>query len=288
MTKDYSYIIDDVCSGSKTPELVRKIIPILVKWAKEGVTTNTYGDLIQKLGRKKFSGIGHQLGRVDSVLKELGKSIGRKMPILNALVSNKVTHLPSYGMDAVYPGYSGFSKEQQAKTVELLNTEAISYKEWDYVLALLGLKPETSKDDEEWIRTGGFIGAGGEGEEHKRLKEYIAKNSKSIRVKSKVEGEQEHILLSGDRLDVYFPDVNTAIEVKPLSSPDGDILRGLYQCVKYKAILDAEAAVDGREPNGKTMLVIEGKLSQSNKNVRDILGVKVIENFRIKQQYGKK
>ena len=48
--KNYSYLIDQECSGKKTPNIVRKTIPILVEWAKRKETKHTYGDLIRLLG----------------------------------------------------------------------------------------------------------------------------------------------------------------------------------------------------------------------------------------------
>ena len=46
--------------------------------------------------------------------------------------------------------------------------------------------------------------SGGEGKEHKSIKEYICSHPKSIGIKKVVFAETEHDLLSGDRLDVYF------------------------------------------------------------------------------------
>ncbi len=56
-------------------------------------------------------------------------------------------------------------------------------------------------------------------------------------------GEVEVSLHSGDSLDVLFFDSNRriAVEVKGASAPVGEVIRGLFQCVKYEAVLDAEA-----------------------------------------------
>ena len=92
----------------------------------------------------------------------------------------------------------------------------------------------------------------------------------------------EHILLSGDRLDVYFELADgskVAVEIKPSTSPDADVMRGLYQCVKYKTILDAEDKVHGNKANNSAILVIGGELSPENRKVRDTLGVKALENM---------
>jgi hypothetical protein len=52
-----------------------------------------------------------------------------------------------------------------------------------------------------------------------------------------------------------------AIEVKSVHSSDADIERGIFQCVKYKAVLEAEAKCDGTTPKIRTRLVSERQLS---------------------------
>ena len=94
----------------------------------------------------------------------------------------------------------------------------------------------------------------------------------------------EHILLSGDRLDVYF-ELNDgskiAVEIKPSSSPDADVLRGLFQCVKYKAILDSEDKVHGKKATNSAILVIGGELSPENRKVQETLDIKIIEKCNL-------
>ena len=88
-------------------------------------------------------------------------------------------------------------------------------------------------------------GGGGEGPNHRRLKEELAKRPSHIDhdLRAK-DAEPEYKLLSGDQVDVL---VNTteatfAIEVKSRDSNDADLERGVYQCVKYRAVLEAEGA----------------------------------------------
>ena len=90
----------------------------------------------------------------------------------------------------------------------------------------------------------------------------------------------EHILLSGDRLDVYFELTDgskIAVEIKPSTSTDADVLRGLFQCVKYKCVLDAEDKLHGEKHDNTSILVIGGELSPENKKVQDTFGINVIE-----------
>ena len=46
----YSYIFDDVISTATTKEKVKLIIPILVGWAKAGISKKTYSDLNKLIG----------------------------------------------------------------------------------------------------------------------------------------------------------------------------------------------------------------------------------------------
>ena len=287
--KDYSYIIDEACTGEKTPKLVRKIIPILVGWAKRKEINHTYSDLNRLLGYQdgRCSSIGHQLGSINLVFQRLQEEAGlERIPTLNALVSNARTGIPSEGFSYVHPKYDEMDFTEKQIIVENANNEAFNYEKWDYVLALLGLKPYLSQADEDIIRSGAF-GFGGEGKEHKLMKEFIAAHPEAIDKQISEEGILEHILLSGDRVDVFFPKANVAVEVKPKLASDADILRGLFQCVKYKAILDAEAEVKGEIPDSEIILVIGGKLSQSNRNVQECLDIEVIEEFEYKNLYRK-
>lgn len=273
---NYSNIFDEVISTSATREKVKLIIPILIGWAKAGISDKTYGDLNKLIGYKSGlnSSIGHMLGSSDLVLKRLQELTGEEIPTPNSLVCNANSGIPSDGLSFVTKeAYEEMSHEDKRRFIKQLNAVAIHYDKWDWVLAQLGLKPSISSSDVEEIRSGKVHGSGGEGAEHKALKEYIA--SHPALVGAIENGLTEYILLSGDKLDVWFPNSQIAVEVKPTTSPDSDVLRGLFQCVKYKATLDAEAAIIGEKPEAKVILVIGGHLSKSNMEIQRTLGVSV-------------
>lgn len=281
----YGYIIDEVIPQERSRELARLIIPILIRWAKQGQTNKTYKHLIKELGYDIFSGIGKQLGKVDKVFKRFREVTGdSNIPMLNSLVKDKDTMLPSDGFSIVYPNYEKMTNEEKKLLVIGLDTKAIEYQNWDWVLAALELVPskiDTAASETE-IRSGKFYGIGGEGEGHKKLKEYTYNHPEALGIKEVKERDMEHILLSGDRLDVYFllnDGSKIAVEIKPPTSPDADVLRGLFQCVKYKTIMDAEDKIHGEKSNNKSLLVIGGSLSPENQKVRDTLGITVIENL---------
>lgn len=120
----------------------------------------------------------------------------------------------------------------------------------------------------------------GEGHEHKALKEYVLKHPELVGALTGEVGQAEYSLRSGDKLDVYFPASKIAVEVKSKISNDEDIERGLFQCVKYKATLDAMDKVDGITPQNKVVLVLGGKMEKPHKKVQKKLGITVIENVK--------
>lgn len=271
MTKEHTAknnIIDSIIPQPRSREIVRQMIPILIRWAKLGLTDKTYNDMNHALGYTKFSGIGHQLGNVDRVMRVLGDETDEDIPTLNALCKNSTTHLPSSGFSYVYKSYDGMTPQEKQIFVAGLNQKAIKYQKWDWVMKELELKPALIFTDEELLEVSKPIyGSGGEGKEHKALKEYIAAHPEAIGIKNVAACDTEHVLPSGDRLDVYFELKNgdrVAVEVKPSTSPDEDITRGIFQCVKYKAVMDAMRKIECGSFENWTLLVCGGEMSKQN------------------------
>ena len=138
--KNYSYLIDQECSGKITSNNVRKTIPILVEWAKRKETKHTYGDLIRLLGYQhgRCTRIGLPLGCIKSIFKRLEEEAGlEEIPTLNALVANAKSKLPSAGFSYVYPDYDKMEHNIKRIIVEKVNNDAINYDKWDNILTLL-------------------------------------------------------------------------------------------------------------------------------------------------------
>ena len=271
-------IINSVIHTKRSQELVSQIIPILVGWAKYGLTNKTYGDLIHALGYTRYSGIGDQLGNVETVMRELRIMTGEDVPTLNALVKTPKEGIPSDGFDFVYPNYNGLTLSEKLVFVAGINEKALNYQKWDWVLDQLGLQPSKIITEQE-LEAISVHGGGGEGKEHKAIKEYVYKHPESLGITGVTRKETEHPLPSGDRLDVYFEtsDCRYAIEVKPSTSPDDDITRGIFQCVKYRAILEAIRKVEYGKYDISTLLVIAGSMSDKNKILAEVLGIKYVK-----------
>ena len=274
-------IISTVIHTKRSQELVGQIIPILVGWAKYGLTNKTYGDLIHALGYTRYSGIGDQLGNVETVMRELRKMTGEEVPTLNALVKTPKEGIPSDGFDFVYPNYNGLTLSEKLVFVAGINEKALNYQKWDWVLDQLGLQPSKIITEQELEAISVHVG-GGEGKEHKAIKEFVYNNPESLGINGVIRNETEYPLPSGDRLDVYFEtsDCRYAIEVKPSTSSDDDIIRGIFQCVKYKAVLEAMRKVDCDRYSISTLLVVAGTMSDRNKQLAEALEIKCV-NIKI-------
>lgn len=68
-----------------------------------------------------------------------------------------------------------------------------------------------------------------------------------------------------------------AAEVKSAISSETDIVRGLFQCVKYRAVMEAVQVSEARPQNARALLVLEATFPQSLIPLRNILGVEVVE-----------
>lgn len=263
-------------------EWALKMIPVLVRWAQGAWDKpHYYSDLSAAVGHKTNQ-IGSVMGTIHDIFDDLQKSSGKTIPTLNSLVFSKSSDLPSDGFDYVIKNYSKLSQESKKGEIKNLNYKAHLY-DWSWVLDALGLKPAKIFTSEDLKRLkSSNQGFWGEGNEHKSIKEYICSHPESIGVKRVVLAKTEYDLLSGDRLDVFFEckdNKHLAIEVKPASSPEYDITRGIFQCVKYQAVMDASRVADYGNYNNEVILVIAGSMSEKNRQLANDLAIKYIENF---------
>lgn len=256
--------------SSKNAMWACKMIPVLIYWATVSKSPHTYSELSKEVGHHTDQ-IGRVLGLIDDVFRALKKARPefKDIPTLNCLVISKTSKLPSNGFNYVSHDYSSLTDEQKNDQMKRLNSEAYYYDKWNDVLNALELTPYNGSDNKVYetsLRKGAFSKQGSEGAKHKALKNYIYNHPECIGIKNVKYKEMEYILLSGDRLDVYFQlkdETQIAVEVKSSISDNADILRGVYQCVKYEAILNAEQSVKGVHCQVKSLLVLEGKMPTS-------------------------
>lgn len=265
----------------------RKVLPYLVRQAKAGQTIY-YSDLAKEVGIPNPRNLNFVLGAIGNGLIELGERIKSKIPPIQCVVINKRDELPGEGfgwfMEAV--DFNKLNKTQKQKVVKAQLIEIYTYQYWDWVLEELGLKPVKTniKDELEGAKN---IKGGGESELHRKFKEFISKNPSIIGLsKDLKKGQTEYLLPSADAVDILFKDeeLKIGVEVKSIISNSADILRGLFQCVKYKYLIEAEQTINDQLPNSRVILALQGHLPKELTLVKNLLGIEVVENIKFVQQ----
>lgn len=257
-------------------QVVADIVPILIRRAKEGHPI-TYGDLAIALhnefghepkARKTL--YGPPVGAVGQVIQLLGEKWGEVIPPINTIVVEADTKLPSTGADEIAHYFfedNGAGMEQDRRAyIEAAMKAVFDYgHRWDRVADALGAPTlETASgviDKGDPIELPKLPRAYGvESPAHKALKAWIVAKpdwlSEYGPFKTQ-QGENEHCISSGDRLDAYFDNgrLRLAVEVKASNACDDELMRGVYQCIKYRAVLRAEQHALRRAPNGDAVLV---------------------------------
>jgi hypothetical protein len=51
----------------------------------------------------------------------------------------------------------------------------------------------------------------------------------------------------------------------------------MFQCVKYRCVLEAQQATEGLPQSARAILVMESKLPDTLKAVKNILGVEIVD-----------
>ncbi|MCK6479433.1 MAG: hypothetical protein L6R43_04575 [Planctomycetes bacterium] len=261
----------------------RLALPILVRQAQAGKAL-TYQDLGAEIDAHHRV-VNHPLGCIGRALRELSDKWGKERPIppIQCLVVNKEKGFPGHGFDGFMEGEGrNLTKEQRERRIEEYQAAAIAYPYWAEVLAALRLEPLKEDFSESIARATAFSGGEGgeESEDHRQLKQYIAAHPERVGVPRTVKGKPEFKQPSGDRVDVAFdaPEEFVVVEVKPKQAPIDDIERGLFQCVKYRAVATAVQRLGSKPKSVRTVLVLGGTLPAKLANLKRRLAVPVIES----------
>jgi len=260
----------------------RKVFPFLVRQAIIGETI-FYSDLAEEMGMPNERNLNYVLGCIGTTIIELSKQKIEDIPPIQCLVINKATKLPGegFGWFISEADFKKLDTKQKRIVVNSQLSKIYSYPKWQELLKELSLEqpvfPENMKKSSKF--------GGGEGESHKKLKEYIANNPMVVGLpRSCPKGEIEFGLHSGDSVDVKFlwRDEVISVEVKSSISDVNDINRGLYQCVKYQAVVEAMLGVQGKPKNVRTLLVLESSFPKELVSTKNMLGIEVISNVTVK------
>lgn len=258
----------------------RRTLPVLVRQARAGETIH-YNTLAAEVGVNGARNLAYPLGCIGQTLLELGLRWEERIPALQTLAVNKASGLPGGGIAHFTPNPKAFAKaprwERQRIVREMLR-DVFAYDQWDRVLNELGLEP-CSVPQLDPARMS-FRGGTGESREHRALKDLIASHPELVGATG-MSGQTEARLLSGDLVDVLFRSSRRvlAVEVKSERSPLDDVIRGIFQCVKYQAVLESEDKVPGIHRRIDSLLVLGGPLSPDARGIANTLGVQVLDRI---------
>ena len=171
------------------------------------------------------------------------------------------------------------TKPQRAAALLTAHAAIYAYPHWNDVLRALDVDPASADLQALTDAATSSRGRGGEGPEHLALKEYVAKTPVLAGLPSgHAPGSIEWRLPSGDCVDVVFAGNGrvTAVEVKSHISGPEDVARGVYQCVKYRAVLEAQASVSNDPYDVAVLLVLGGELPHGTLELANAFGVSVL------------
>jgi hypothetical protein len=260
----------------------RQTLPYLVRQALAGAPIY-YSSLAEEVGIPNPRNLNYVLGAIGRALAHLGKQHKIEIPAIQALVVNKRDAVPGEGIGSFFTplDFGEYSKVQKQRLVEAHLATVYTYPYWDWVLEQFDLEPLPVTAAKLLLEAKQYRG-GGESEQHKQLKRYVAAHPTLLGLPAAAaHGQLEYLLPSADCIDVLFQYRKQAIgvEVKSELSDENDILRGLFQCVKYRALLEAEQVVQGTAPNSRVALVLQGKLPATLLAVKNMLGIEVLEHI---------
>jgi hypothetical protein len=277
----------DLLAGDKLyQQRARKILPYIVRQAKAGIPIY-YSDLAKEASILNPRNLNYPLGTIGRALKELSKKTNIEIPQIQCVVVNKKDNFPGDGIGWFISkeDFSSLSRGQKRQVVDKVLAEVYAFPRWDWVLQKFNLEPLQTDLTIEIKKAKKITGNGGESPFHLDFKNYIAGNPQSIGLPSSFgHGETEYKLPTSDTVDILFGKNNAliAVEVKSRISPSEDILRGLFQCVKYRHLIEAEQIVEGNKTDCRVILALEGIFPSHLVAVKNILGIEVVDNVTIR------
>lgn len=275
-------IVEAIAGDKLYQQRARLALPLLVRQAEAGVPI-FYSNLAAELGMPNPRNLNYVLGSIGQTMERLSKAWKLKVPPIQCLVINKATGLPGEGIGwflVKKEDYATLPLRQKRAIVDAELGHVYAFSRWRDVLATLSLAPALPDFGAVIAKASGGFG-GGESERHKALKDHVAGNPSVVGLPAGTPvGETEYPLPSGDFLDVSFADQDmwVAAEVKSAISDEADVVRGLFQCVKYRAVMEAVMRSEGRPQSARAVLVLEAHLSPSLVPLRNLLGVEVVDN----------
>lgn len=262
------------------------------------LTPVTYQELAARIERLNKHGVGHGhgLGQVLGIMGHLLERIegdwGEGIPKIQALVVNKsgsLRGLPDSGIKEFWSNYENLNRAEKERHVQTEQIRVAQFgSRWNQVLVKLGL-PEVIIEEQTQAR--GRYGSG-ESPEHRALQEWVRDHPEIVGASCEWAHDENYILPPLDQIDLLFrsPERCVAVEVKSRLSDSlpQDYERGIYQTIKYAAVLRAMHSAGAGESRAdvSSVLVLESQLPPQYRLVASRLCVNVIENVRPKPSAG--
>lgn len=269
----------------------RSAFPILVRQAKAQQII-TYTDLAKELKMPNPRNLNYVLGYIARSIRSLNKRRDDKIPYVNILVVGKNTELPGKGAINFLKNKRKFRQSNQHMKRVILDdalSDIFNFNDWDGVLLEFKLRPAESLLPNRNIiqnKINRIVKYGsGESPDHKRFKNLIAQNPNLIGLPKNIgSGKIEYSFLSGDKVDILFKNKDhwIGVEVKSKRSPKEDIIRGIFQIIKYHSLLIADLIVKQKPPIVTTLLVLEGAFPSELLQLSTALGIIVKDCIKAK------
>lgn len=276
-----AFMAKDMDGDALYQRRARASVPILVRQALAGQKI-TYAQLAEEMGMPNPRNLNYVLGSVGTTLDQLSKTWKQSIPPLQCLVVNSATGLPGEGFDEFLDAVrtDGLTTRQRRALVNAALARVFAYPRWHDVAEALGVEVVAAAPTAaiEGARRGGH---GGESAQHLALKEFVARSPAAVGLPPAYgPGETEYQLPSGDLVDVMFHRGHRwiAVEVKSSISGEQDLVRGLFQCVKYGAVIEAWRGSECEAADVRALLALGASLPASLVPLRNALGVDVVEN----------
>lgn len=282
-----------------TKHTARIGFPILVEYARQRREI-TYGEWDSELVQRRLgkhvhpAQYGYPAGSIGDACEEYSEKLGLDVPMINLMIVNKRTRVPGSGSHYYIKQFclhflgrevdaELLSVQEKRAIIERALEEIYDFQGWDHVLGAYGLletrKKRTSVAPQKKRRrpNPALWHTGPESEEHKILKRRIASEPSLVGLPRDGDGEQEFRLWSGDEVDVYFGSVAVGVEVKTASARFDELHRGIFQCVKYRAVLRAQQIHDRIIPTAECVFAIGGSLPEELRDLAQLLGVRFVD-----------
>lgn len=281
-----TYTIEQLCNDG--PQFAMAMLLRCLSAGEPFITYGAIGDELEyQLNIKTIfpTQIGHVAGSLMNRILE----IDPHAPLISALIT-RPDGIPGVGVGGYladrynnkrYKKWKDIKTSEKLEVVERERAKVFRYGKWKQlngqlfgIGAISKLRMPSGSEVDGRSEDGKNYGGPAESDEHKKLKQWVADNAEEIGLKRSFGiGKPESSLLSGDTIDVLFSDGNdyVAVEVKSCRSNDEDLRRGIYQCVKYRAVKEAEHAPN--KVNVRALLVAERELNAELMNRARLLKV---------------